>query len=732
MSIQPNFGNAELLVTPKPPIVLRLEGLHPKDLGKFEMHDARTGGDLSHVDLEASERNEVLHCEPNWRETLQAEIANARCNNFNEQAEALRKKSRKAELEALKVQGESDPWRRCRGGGPLREGILTVNKGWLGGTGHAEWDPAQVALFRAAALAFLLAQFPDGQLRYASAHHDEEAFHIHFVVAVWTEKTTDNRGRQVLLQASTNPILEDYEHAQDLAGAAFEPLGITRGQRHAEARRLAKAAGAEIPKKPRHIPPSAWRASQLELGQEQAKEKSKDLIVQALAAAKVVTDAARSTGEVVIHKSRKRAIKEAKKRRDALAREGAVAERQRQEAERAADAARTACADSEAKRAILEIEAADTLRNAKEAAAQLVQITEEAVVAAEELQGVKAEIGTAVLARDCVQAEVTEASFKKEQIIEAVTEQSQELDRLRALSEKEGQILSQTSAQVAAQQAAHSAAYKARAEAEVKCILIQADTADTIRTAHAAAARLEQTKAEAVVASATLQAVKVEIGAAELVRDRVHADVTEASLKKGAIIETVEAQSQELDRLRALSEKEGQILSKTSAQVVELKAMKATEEQAWRDGVARKQAVESELTKLDALVVEAETKLSATKAMMQALTLGIEMLGNSVLRWILAPNPSDEKLDWGPNAPKSKEQIGALVAQIRPGFTALRPLARLISRTIDGILAKERKALAADAAFVLDMRADLDAAQQAELVRIQRAGGGEEPEVPGW
>ena len=331
MSVQPNFDNAELVVAPKPPILLRFKGLHPKDLGKFEMHDARTGGDLSHVDLEASERNEVLHCEPDWRETLQAEIANARRNNFEEQAEALRKKSRKAELEALKVQGESDPWRRCRGGGPLREGILTVDKAWLGGTGHAAWDPVQVALFKATALAFLLAQFPDGQLRYASAHHDEEAFHIHFVVAVWTERTTANRGRQVLLQASTNPILEDYEHAQDLAGAAFEPIGITRGERHAEARRLAKAAGAEIPKKRRHIPPSEWRASQLEWGQAQAKEKSKEVIAQAQAAAKVVTDAARSTGEVVIHKSRKRAIKEAKKRREALAREGAVAERQRQE-----------------------------------------------------------------------------------------------------------------------------------------------------------------------------------------------------------------------------------------------------------------------------------------------------------------------------------------------------------------------------------------------------------------
>jgi hypothetical protein len=63
--------------------------------------------------------------------------------------------------------------------------------------------------------------------------------------------------------------------------------------------------------------------------------------------------------------------------------------------------------------------------------------------------------------------------------------------------------------------AAGLAADKTRAAAEAACILIQADTADMIRTAHAAAARLDQTKAETVVASATLQAVKVEIGAGQ-------------------------------------------------------------------------------------------------------------------------------------------------------------------------------------------------------------------------
>lgn len=40
------------------------------------------------------------------------------------------------------------------------------------------------------------------------------------------KKPAGNHGRKVLLQATTNPILEGYEHAQDLACAAFEPCSM--------------------------------------------------------------------------------------------------------------------------------------------------------------------------------------------------------------------------------------------------------------------------------------------------------------------------------------------------------------------------------------------------------------------------------------------------------------------------------------------------------------------------
>lgn len=78
MSVHSKFDNPQPVSAPKPPIVLRFQGLHPDSLGCFDMHDHRTGGDLSHVDLEVSELNEVLHCEPKWQETIKAEVAAAK------------------------------------------------------------------------------------------------------------------------------------------------------------------------------------------------------------------------------------------------------------------------------------------------------------------------------------------------------------------------------------------------------------------------------------------------------------------------------------------------------------------------------------------------------------------------------------------------------------------------------------------------------------------------------
>ncbi|MDO5758033.1 MAG: plasmid recombination protein [Rhodobacterales bacterium] len=527
-------------------------------MGRFDMHDHRSGGDLSHVDLEASGLNEVLHCEPNWQETIKAEVAGAKRNNFRERMEALRKKGRKAERTALIVQGESDPWRRCSGG-PLREGILTVNKEWFGGTGQAEWDAEKVAAFKKTAMDFLRKHFPDGQLRYANAHHDEEAFHIHFVAVVWAEKVTVNRGQQRVLQASVNPLLKNYEYAQDLAGKAFAPLGIARGERRAEARRVAKEAGEEVPKKRRHIPPSEWRADQQAAGREVAKE----IVDAAHVEAKEMIDDGRTTGKAAIRKSRKRAVKEARRRNAAATREVAAAERHRKEEERAADAAR-----------------------------------------------------------------------------------------------------------------------KERADAETALVTIEEESAKGVEAAQVAKEKLQKVKVETGVEAGKLQEVKAETEEAEKQLDSVQAEVEGLSAKRDHV----------------------------------------------KDEVA---AVTVELADVEAKVVTAEAKLSKAVSLIKRLVEGIDMLGGAVLRWVSAPETSEGKFGWGPNAPKPKEERRRIVERMRPVMPKLTPLAQSISRTIDCILAEEREEIAADAAYVLEQRENMEADQRAELTRILNENAPTDPTSDG-
>lgn len=356
MSVQPTFADPEPVVEIQRPIVLRFQGLMPRNLWRFAMHDKRRGGDLSHIDPELTRHNEVLFGDRDWIPQLRAEVAEARSSNHEARLDALRAKSRRKEAEEVEQGGPADPW-RASDHGPLREGILTVNKLWFGGTAHDRWDPTKVQQFRAKAMAFLQQHFPDGQLRYASGHVDEEAYHLHFVVATWTEKVTANRGHQFLLQPSLNPLIASYEQAQDIAGEAFAELGIIRGERRAGTIRAAKAAGEAAPKRRCHIPPSTHRKmEQLEAYVQAGKVRkmaSEDAAViigaaegeateirrqaaavgeraearaeitrrDALAGKAQILVEARDTGASVIRKSRKQAIADASARKAEMARE---------------------------------------------------------------------------------------------------------------------------------------------------------------------------------------------------------------------------------------------------------------------------------------------------------------------------------------------------------------------------------------------------------------------------
>ncbi len=403
MSVHPSFDNAIPANTAAemPPVVLRFARLKPRQLSRFKMHDRRSGGDLSHIDLTKKSLNRIEHGDDDWIPKLKRRIKRMAERNLKNEVRALKAKGRAGEARRRQAQGPKSPW-HANTDAPLREGLLTVNKAWFGGSGVDAWDQNKVMVFRDYAMAFLRTHFPGGQLLYAASHSDEESFHIHFVTATWDIKKTGNRGEQIQLRAAANPILKSYEFAQDLAGEHFEEIGIARGERRAEARREAKEAGLPTPEKRHHIPPSEYRETERCKGRADAaivvegtvedcttamkktrkrasrseraarrksrKAEAKLVSVQAeLAGAteklmstkaacrkseaardaasettKLIIDDARETATKTVRKSRKRAIKEARARKAEAERLVKAAEAKRAMDEQAAEVARQA------------------------------------------------------------------------------------------------------------------------------------------------------------------------------------------------------------------------------------------------------------------------------------------------------------------------------------------------------------------------------------------------------
>lgn len=267
------------------PVVLRFAEMFPSALARYEMHAARKGGNLDHIDPERSGSNCLLIGDPDWREKLEQEIAAVAAENFAEEAEALVRRKRAKELRMLQFRGVTDPWKDSAGG-PLREVILTAHRDWF--TGQDQGATATRAQrFEAQAVEWLQSRFGDAVV-HARADHDEMTYHIHAILAPWVEKTSVRRGKQRLLQPSSNKFLKDYEAAQDDVGEFFEHIGLRRGQRTAAARRAVKkaikareerrakltASGQHIPDAlsedhdpllpvtPQHVPTPVWWADE--------------------------------------------------------------------------------------------------------------------------------------------------------------------------------------------------------------------------------------------------------------------------------------------------------------------------------------------------------------------------------------------------------------------------------------------------------------------------------------
>ncbi|MCV2879062.1 plasmid recombination protein [Sedimentimonas flavescens] len=242
------------------PIVMRMEGLHPDQLSRYEMHRKRAGGDLEHVDMSRS-RPRMLVGDEDWVEQMRLHIREMRQENFANELEQLQKRKRRKDLQQRLNEGPRDPWKASTHG-PLREVILTAHHEWFDtasvfdGRSKRERERA----FERCALGWLRENFGEA-LVHARADEDESAYHIHAVLMPIVEKGEGLAARR-MIEPSSNPLINNYEAAQDSVGVHFAQIGLARGERRAEATRQARATGATLPERRTHVKTAQWRKEQ--------------------------------------------------------------------------------------------------------------------------------------------------------------------------------------------------------------------------------------------------------------------------------------------------------------------------------------------------------------------------------------------------------------------------------------------------------------------------------------
>ncbi len=242
--------------SPKFAVVCRFQGLLPADIGGYEKHRTRNGGDLGHVDPSRSHLNRPMIGEANWAARTIAMIEDMKAENFADEIETLTRRRRKKQLKERMVEGPRDPWRATRHG-PMREVILTANRDWFDAL---PTPAARAQAFEDAARDWLLENFGENVV-HARADLDEQAFHIHAVIVPKVQVDL-NGTKRWMLQPSKHDLIKDYEAAQDSVGHYFAPLGLMRGERRAAAVRKARQNGDEPPAYRQHVRTVDWRKAQ--------------------------------------------------------------------------------------------------------------------------------------------------------------------------------------------------------------------------------------------------------------------------------------------------------------------------------------------------------------------------------------------------------------------------------------------------------------------------------------
>jgi hypothetical protein len=261
------------------PVVARCAGMRPEDLGGYEAHRTRKGGDTGHVDKGRSRLNRPLLGKADWVERVRAEVQAMREENFLHEIEGLKRRKRKSELMKRITEGPKDPFRPSRHG-PMREIILTAHQDWFGAASDANGGELYdlERQFEETAVTWLRDTFGDDVV-HARADRDESAYHIHAIILPRVETEVNGAPRK-LLQPSKFDVIRDYEVLQDSVGAAFAAIGLTRGERRKQAIRAALTRGEAPPENPRHVRPKVWRQEQeRKLAEREDKVEARDVAI---------------------------------------------------------------------------------------------------------------------------------------------------------------------------------------------------------------------------------------------------------------------------------------------------------------------------------------------------------------------------------------------------------------------------------------------------------------------
>lgn len=260
------------------PVVMRMQGLWPENIGGVEKHRLREGGDLGHVEFDLSKNNQRLLGENDWAQRVHQEIRRMKWENHAMELAQLETRRRTKELQRRLAEGPKDPWRATRHG-PMREVILTAHADWfkvLEGDPFNDDYETREAAFQRLGVEWLKKTFGEDCV-HARADRDEETFHIHAVIL---PRSVTKDGRR-MLQPSKHDAIRDYEQAQTDVGAWFAAadIGLVRGERrkkevreaikHNQKLREAQQQGSRLdeaekplPKYRQHVSPRKWREEQ--------------------------------------------------------------------------------------------------------------------------------------------------------------------------------------------------------------------------------------------------------------------------------------------------------------------------------------------------------------------------------------------------------------------------------------------------------------------------------------